>query len=318
MVLVVIITSFTTLLSVVLINQVRSESNRGAHATWSQASFQAAEAGVDDYVSKLVDDHGFYLHYVHPAESTVSPSAGVNAPHSADCSAPDYSAKTSLGVAWGYSRTWTYPSSKYHWCQLANGYYYNLQVFPPGSSGNPTTSVRLVGTGRRSMSSTEDMRALESYVRPSNLADFYRFSDGNVSIDAETFGKITRTGTSTTRDVAHADIFTEGSITGARRRRTGRRLRRTAAFPTNKIKNHPIDFSKFLVSLVDIKRRGTPAAPTWTRPVRPVGIFRLQLERDLLLPHRAPARTPRTPWRRRCDGPLHRYRFRRTEPSTRT
>ena len=191
MILVVIITAFLSMLAVTLIDSVKAESDRGAHANWSSTSFEAAEAGLDDYTAKLVDDHGFYLHYVHPAEATRSPSTGVNAPHSSDCtSASGYSVKTTTGVPWTYGTTWTYPNGKDNWCQLPNGYYYNLQVFAPGTATNSTTSVRIVATGRRSMSSTQDMRAIETYVRPSNLTDFYRFSDGDVSIDAETFGKI--------------------------------------------------------------------------------------------------------------------------------
>ena len=181
MILVVLITAFMSLLAVVLIDTVRAESDRGARANWSSTSFQAAEAGLDDYTAKLVDDHGYYLHYVHPAESTRSPSSGVNAPHSADCTAASsYGPKSTVGVVWTYGTTWTYPNGKENWCRLPNGYYYNLQVFPPGSATNSTTSVRVVATGRRSMSSTQDMRAIETYVRPSNLTDFYRFSDGDV------------------------------------------------------------------------------------------------------------------------------------------
>jgi len=254
MVLVVIISAFMTLLAVTLIDVVRAESDRGAHSNWSNTAFEAAEAGLDDFTSKLVDDHGYYLHYVHPAESTRSPSAGVFAPHSSDCTAPTYSAKTTLGVAWGYSKTWTYPNGKDNWCRLPNGYYYNLQIYPPGTAENATTSVRIVATGRRSMTSTEDMRALETFVRPSNLADFYRFSDGDVSIDAETFGKIYSNGNVTHSGTAHADIFAEGSISGSPTLVDGAQKYAYGAFPTSKIKNHPIDFSKFLVSLVDIKR----------------------------------------------------------------
>lgn len=254
MVLVVIIAAFMTLLAVTLIDVVRAESDRGAHANWSNTSFQAAEAGLDDYISKLVDDHGFYLHYVHPAESTRSPSSGITAPHSSDCTAPTYGPKTSSGVAWGYSKTWTYPNGKDNWCQLPNGFYYNLQIYPPGTADNPTTAVRIVATGRRSITSTEDMRAVETYIRPSNLADFYRFSDGDVSIDAETFGKIYSNGNVTHTGTAHADIFAEGSILGSPTMVDGAQKYANGAFPTSKIKNHPIDFSKFLVSLVDIKR----------------------------------------------------------------
>jgi hypothetical protein len=255
MVLVVLITAFMSLLAVTLIDAVRAESDRGAHANWSSTAFGAAEAGLDDYTAKLVDDHGFYLHYVHPAESTRSPSTGVTAPHSSDCTAATgYGAKTSTGVVWTYGTTWTYPSGKDNWCRLPNGYLYNLQVFPPGSATNSTTSVRIVATGRRSMSTTQDMRAIETYVRPSNLTDFYRFSDEDVAIDAETYGKIYSNGNVSHSGTAHADIFAEGSITGNPTLVDGAQKYQNGAFPTSKIKNHPIDFSKFLASLVDIKR----------------------------------------------------------------
>jgi len=255
MVMVVIIAAVMTLLSVTLIDYVRSESTRGARAAWSNASFQAAEAGLDDYKAKLVDDHTYYLHVVAPGESTRSPSTGVTAPHSTDCTpASGYSAKATTGVAWGYATTWTYPNGKDNWCKLTNGYYYNLQVYPPGTASNPTTSVRVVATGRRSMSSTDDMRAIESYMRPANLTDFYRFVDGNVSIDAETFGKIYSNGTVNHTGTAHADIFAEGNITGSPTMVDGAQKYANGAFPTSKIKSHPIDFSRFLASMGDIKR----------------------------------------------------------------
>lgn len=254
MILVVIIGAFLTLISVTLIDVVRAEGDRGAHANWSAASFQAAEAGLDDYSAKLVDDHGYFLHAVHPAESTRAPTSGVPAPHSTDCVSPTYSAKTTLGVAWAYSKTWSYPNGKDNWCQLPNGYYYNLQIYAPGTASNSTTSTRIVATGRRSMSSTADMRAIETYVRPSNLSDFYRFSDGDVSIGATTYGKIYSNGNVDHSGTAYDDIFAEGSITGSPTMMNGAQKYANGNFPTSKIKNHPIDFSKFLVSLTDIKR----------------------------------------------------------------
>ena len=253
MVLVVIIAALMSLLAVTLIDQVNAESNRGARANWSSTSFQAAEAGLDDYTAKLVDDRGYYLHYVHPAESTRTPTAGAPVV-SNDCNYDPKNTAPSSEVPWAYDNVWTYANGKDRWCQLPNGYFYNLQVYPPGTAGNPTTSVRVVATGRRSATSTADMRAIETYVRPSNLTDFYRFSDASVSIDAETFGKIYSNGNVTHTGTAHADIFAEGSINGSPTLVDGAQAYANGAFPTNKIKNHPIDFSKFLVSLTDIKR----------------------------------------------------------------
>src|SRR5262249_15113303 len=96
-------------------------------------------------------------------------------------------------------------------------------------------------------------RAVESYVRPSNLADFYRFSDATVSIDAETYGKIYSNGNVVHTGTAHADIYAEGSVTGPPTMVDGAQIYQNGNF-AGKIKNHPIDFSKFLVSLTDIKR----------------------------------------------------------------
>ena len=70
MVLVVVVFATLTLLSIILIDQVRSESTRSVHQVYGGTLFQAAEAGIDDYVSKLVHDRLDYLHYVHPGEAT--------------------------------------------------------------------------------------------------------------------------------------------------------------------------------------------------------------------------------------------------------
>ncbi len=188
---------------------------------------------------------------MHPAESTRQPTSGATVGAS-DCSYDVKDAGTE--IAWPSGTTWTYPNGKDHWCQLPNGYFYNLQVYPPGSATNPTTAVRIVATARRSATSTQDMRAIETYIRPSNLTDFYRFSDDTVSIDAETFGKIYSNANVNHTGTAHADIFAEGSVTGSPSLQDGAQIYQNGNFPTNKIKNHPIDFSKFLVSLADIKR----------------------------------------------------------------
>ena len=83
----------------------------------SDAAFQAAEAGLDDYTSKLLDDNQFYLHDVAVGESTRRSSGGTLV-------APGASSPT----AWAYGTTWTYPNGKDNWRSLTNGYEYNIQV----------------------------------------------------------------------------------------------------------------------------------------------------------------------------------------------
>ena len=97
---VVILVAFLSMVSVALIDLVTSESTRSNSARTSNAAFQAAEAGLDDYLSKLVDDKTYYLHHVHPAESTRRPTAGADVdplPNGTTCNATKTGA---LGIDW--------------------------------------------------------------------------------------------------------------------------------------------------------------------------------------------------------------------------
>jgi hypothetical protein len=235
MVLVVILAAFLTLTSITLIDVVRAESNRSAHSVWSEGSFQAAEAGIDDYIAKMVDDRVYYLHEVHAAESTRRPPSGTD---------------TSAGNSWTYGTTWTYPNGKDAWKQLTNGYEYNLQMVAPTAG---STSTRIIATGRK-VGSTTDVRVIETLVRPSLLSDFYRLSDDDVSwgSGASTYGKIYVNGDINHQGTAYADIFAEGSISGGPSMQNGAQTYDSSTIRT-KIKN-PINFASFLVSFVDIKR----------------------------------------------------------------
>ena len=66
MVLVVFAVALLATLSVVLVDTVASESARSGKAVTRQTSFEAAEAGLDEYIAKLADDSAYYLHWVAP------------------------------------------------------------------------------------------------------------------------------------------------------------------------------------------------------------------------------------------------------------
>lgn len=241
LVLVVLIASIVTLLAVVLIDTVLAESERSSHHVWSGSSYQAAEAGVDDYVSKLVDDRLYYLHYLHPGESTRSEPGGNSV------------SAGGTQTAWAYGQTWTYPNGKDAWRSLPNGYEYNIRVYPP-TSGTPY--VRVVAAGRKT-GSTTDIRVVEAYVRPSSLADYYRVVDGDVSwgSDSTTNGKIYANGDVNHDGIATGDIFAEDQIGGSVSMQNGAQKYDSDSNPNirSKIKN-PIDFSSFLASFTDIER----------------------------------------------------------------
>jgi Tfp pilus assembly protein PilX len=145
-----------TVLSVVLIDQVTTESDRSASAATSDAVFQAAEAGINDYLAKLTEDPAYYDHCVAKGESTrerddnhalVSHSVTTN-----DCEPGGVS-------AWPSSVKWTYPNNQDWWysgtsdttSQTAmRGYAYNLMITPPYAAvgTNPGTDyIDIVSTG---------------------------------------------------------------------------------------------------------------------------------------------------------------------------
>lgn len=245
MVLVVLIGAMLTLLSVIMIEQVRGESNRSVHQVYGGTSFQAAEAGVDDYVSKLVDDRLYYLHYVHPGEATRQSGASTVA----------------AGGAWTGVQTWTYPNGKDAWRKVPTGcvasdpqcYEYNLRVYAPDATSQ---YVRVVAAGRKA-NATTDVRVIETYVRPSSLADYYRVVNGDVAwgSGATTNGKIYANGDITHDGIATADIFAEGDITGSVVMQNGAQRYDDDTNPDirDKIPN-PIDFTSFLTSFTDIER----------------------------------------------------------------
>ncbi len=240
MVLVVLIGAMVTLLSVILIDIVQRESDRSSHQVVSGTSFEAAEAGVEDYVSKLVDDRQYYLHYIHPGESTRREPGGTNV------------AAGGTQTAWTYGQSWSYPNGKDAWRTLPNGYEYNLRVYPASAS---TPYVRVVAAGRKT-GSTTDLHVIETYIRPSSLADFYRVVDGDVSWGAGsvTDGRIYANGDVDHDGTASGDIYAEGQIGGSVVMQNGAKKYDVDSSPTirSKIKV-PVDFSSFLASLTDIE-----------------------------------------------------------------
>lgn len=240
MVLVVLIGAMVTLLSIILIDTVQNESNRSVQQVSSGTSFQAAEAGVEDYVSKMVDDRGYYLHYVHPGESTRQEPGGTNV------------ASGGVQTAWAYANSWSYPYGKDTWRALPNGYEYNLRVYPPSATSQ---YVRIVAAGRKAGSAT-DVRVLETYIRPSSLADYYRVVNGPVGwgVGATTDGRIYANGNITHDGTATGHIYSEAQITGSVSMQNGAQRYDVDSNPDirSQIKT-PINFTSFLASFTDIK-----------------------------------------------------------------
>jgi len=230
--------------SLTLIDAVSSESHRSADAITRDASYQAAEAGTDDYIAKLLSDHIYYSHEVHPGEATRRALDGTLVGH---------------GAVWSGGLTWTYPNGKDAWRQLSNGYEYDIEVTAPTSS---TQAVQIVSTGRPvGSTNTADWREIQTLFRQSSVSDFQMLADADISYGAtaSTYGKIyagidshgvahsvTHTG------AAYADIYAEGHVYGPPALHNGAKTYDTSTIRS--IIKTPVNFNDFLASLVDIQR----------------------------------------------------------------
>ena len=226
------------IIAVTMIALVTSETVKSAHAVNRQTSFEAAEAGIDAYTSKLLEDNQYYGHQVAAGESTRRSSTGTLA---------------AAGGTWSSTLMWTYPNGHDAWAALGNGYEYNLQITPPDATGATT----IVSVGRpHADTNSSDWRVLQVSVRPSSIADYYRIVDGDVSFGSTTTtnGQVYANGNIDHGGTASANLFAEGQVTGSPNLTNGATAYDRDSNPTIRTKiPTPIQFSSFLASLVDIQ-----------------------------------------------------------------
>lgn len=164
-------------------------------------SLQAAEAGINDYVSKLTEDHLYYAHWVHRAEATRTANGTTYDPAASP-------------LKFDGTLTWTYDRGRDGWLDLGDGLEYDLQVYPPTAD---RATVRIVATGRRT-GNPSSARTLEALVRTASVADFQMIANADVVYGATTTtdgkiyagagSRIVHSGT------ANANLYAEGSIYG--------------------------------------------------------------------------------------------------------
>src|SRR5262249_49336434 len=167
MIIAVLLTSVLGLIAVNIFDVVQTENTRSANDAQRQASFAAAEAGIDDYMTKLVSDPTYYYHDVAAGEAT----------RKSTTSGTTIASSSSSPTAWTAGDTsWSYPNGKDNWRTLGNGYQYNLEITPPSSSADYT---QILATGEKT-GATTNTRIVQVWVRPSVVSDYYRIVDGDV------------------------------------------------------------------------------------------------------------------------------------------
>jgi Tfp pilus assembly protein PilX len=239
--------AFVTLVSI------EHEQKSSYTQTQRQTAYQAAEAGIDDYMAKLKDDPQYYLHWIHPAESVRRSSGGVTVPVAYDGSG------NPIQQAWAYTNVWTYPSGKSFVRKASSstvpsGYEYNIQVTPP-TLADPT--LKIVSTGRKAGdTNTKDYRVVQQVLTPNSITRFYRIVNGNIGFGSTTTtqGMVWSNGNITHDGIAQANLYATGSITGSVTMQNGA--------TKNASQSPPINFSSFLASLTDISRAASVNSPS--------------------------------------------------------
>jgi len=232
---------------------VQHEQKTSYTQTNRQTAYQAAEAGMDDYMAKLKDDPQYYLHWIHPAESNRLPAGGSSVVPTA------YSGGNPIQQEWTGTNSWTYPNGKIFVRKTSSsvvpsGYEYNIQVTPP-TAANPVLTVQ--STGRPAGdTNTKDYRVIEQVQSPNSITRYYRIVNGNVSFGTTTTtnGQVWSNGTITHDGIATADLWATGSINGGVSMQNG-----SVKHPSQ---STPINFSAFLTSLTDISRAASINSPS--------------------------------------------------------
>ena len=266
LVLVIIIGLVLTTVSAVLVTALVSENTSSSHAVVRQQSFQAAEAGLNSYASKLIEDGLFYSHYVAPGESTRKD--------------PVTSTLVTAGNPWPYGLSWTYPNG-HDWvaaAQLPNNYEYNLQyrsaelrgVCDPRRARSAAQSRSPRRAGRTPMRTRPTGARSRATIRPSSISDYYRIVNGNVGFGSTTTtnGKVYAAGDINHDGTATANLYAGGQVTGSTTYAgtpTATHYDSTTTPPVSQVVP-PLNFSSFLASVSTIsavaKNAGTGAINT--------------------------------------------------------
>ena len=254
LVLAVFLLAALALISITLVNAVRGDSTRSAQGVHQDASLQAAEAGIGDYVGKLLVDNQFFLHDVAAGEST-------------RCSGSQRVSSTPTDfVPWSLGTSWTYCNGKDNWRPaqdkdgITNGYEYNIQVSPPSVSqpwADIVTTARKLGT-------TGPVYVLEERVRPSSVADFQMLANADITYgsDAVTRGKVyvgidsngrAHSVTYQSGSEAYADVYAEGQVYGNPMVAPAKAYDSDSNPNIRSVIKQPVSFTSFASSLTTIQ-----------------------------------------------------------------
>lgn len=176
----IMLTGVLALLVLASLSWARSSTQQTAREGRKDIALQVADAGVNRYISRLVEDPRYYDHWIDKAEDPrIDPYGTVHQP----------------GTQWTPGVTWTYAAGPAKtWTALQDARFgqaaYSLRITAP-APGSDLVTVQ--STGQVGMTSPIPVtRAVQSQIHPTSIADFQMISNATVKYgpQATTTGKL--------------------------------------------------------------------------------------------------------------------------------
>jgi hypothetical protein len=258
LIVVLALTGILALLVVTSLTFARSSSSQSGRASRGAIAVQAADSGVNQYLSRIVEDPQYWNHYVDVAEDPRTDSHGVvHAP----------------GSDWVPGEPWTYAGSSSTWTDLQDSRFgvasYSLRISPPvaGSPiGSDTIVVQSTARVQPAGTTTTQLRSVQAQIKPQSIADFQMISAKSIlyGSGATTTGKLYSAQDITHLGTAKAPVYAQhfacrtgglgcghSDATSPSFEGGGYDSATTPAF--SDIFTTPIDFSNFTDSLATIE-----------------------------------------------------------------
>lgn len=266
------LTGILVVLVTASLNLAKSSATGSARENRSEILLQVADAGVNQYVSRLVEDPRYWDHFVDPAEDPrIDPSGGVHPP----------------GSTWVPGTPWTYAGASTTFRQVQNARFgaagYGLRITPSPVGSDIVTIQSTARTSHNGPRSQQ--RSLQAQIIPSSIADFQMISNRSIKYgsNATTTGKlyssedINHLGVAEAPAYAQRRVCSHNGFTCGQSTYTGSDIYRAGAYDSTTSPSFfdvfptPIDFNQFTQNRLDLKdaaeadgiARNDPSASGW-------------------------------------------------------
>jgi hypothetical protein len=193
LIVVIFISMIAALLVLASLSWATSSVFQTAASNRNDIALEAAEAGVQVYISRLVENPQYWLKYVDTAEDPrIDSSTGST---------------VNPGGSWISGHAWTYPAKIQTWVTLQNARFgtaqYNLRLFSDPQDANAifVQATAKIGTA------TPVVRSIVAQISPESIANYQMISNASIAYGT--------TATTTGKIYSAQDVVHQGTAVGA-------------------------------------------------------------------------------------------------------